>query len=73
MCLGHRNLSRKARNFLALGNLCMFTGIVLSRYSGSGSAQHANTMHFLAGFLLGIAIAFLTAAMYNARRDQHTA
>ena len=73
MCLGHRNLSRKARNFLALGNLCMFTGLVLSRYSGSGSAQHANTMHFLTGFLLGIAIAFLTAAMYNARRDQHTA
>lgn len=71
MCLGRRNLSRKERILLGLGNLCMFTGLALSRFTGTGSAQHINTMHFLTGFLLGIAITLLFAAMYQARHDRH--
>lgn len=71
MCLGRRNLSRKARILLGLGNLCMFTGLGLSRFSGTGSAQHINTMHFLTGLLLGIAVTLLFAAIYRARRDQN--
>ena len=70
MLFGRRRFSRKARIFLALGNLCMFAGLVLSRFNSSVGAQHVNMNHFLCGFLLGIAITFLFAALYQARSDQ---
>ena len=62
MCLTQRNMPRKSRIFLALGNLCTFSGLVMSRFS-----QQTNWRHFASGFLLGLAITFLFAALYKER------
>ena len=69
MCLAKRNLSRKSRILLALGNLCMFGGLTMSRFGSDASQQRMDIKHFLAGLLLGIAITFLFAALYNGRPD----
>ena len=58
-------MSRKSRIFLALGNLCMFTGLVMSRFT----QQHTNWRHFASGFLLGLAITFLFVALYKGRHN----
>jgi hypothetical protein len=64
MCLAKRNLPRKSRLFLAIGNLCMAAGLILSRFSGQ-----LNWLHFLRGFLLGLAITLLFAALHFGRRN----
>ena len=56
-------MNRKSRIFLALGNLCMFSGLVMSRFT----QQQTNWRHFASGFLLGLAITFLFAALYKSR------
>ncbi len=70
MCLGRRPLSRRSRIFLALGNLCLFTGITVPRFA----LHESNSAHFIAGFCIGLSITFLTAAVLglNCRmpRDQ---
>ncbi len=58
MCLGRRPLSRRSRIFLALGNLCLFTGITGPRFA----LHESNSAHFIAGFCIGLSITFLVAA-----------
>ncbi len=71
MCLANRKLSRKSRIFLAVGNLCMFTGLIMSRIGNNSNQHQTNWTHFATGFLLGLAITFLFAAMYKARRNSN--
>jgi flagellar biosynthesis protein FliR len=69
MCLSARNLPRKSRIFLALGNLCIFTGLIMPRLGNNSNQHQTNWIHFATGFLLGLAITFLFAAMYKACRN----
>jgi branched-subunit amino acid transport protein len=71
MCLANRKLSRRSRIFLAFGNLCMFAGLVLPRIVNNPNQHQANWTHFITGFLLGLALTFLFAAMYQARRNSN--
>ena len=68
MYLAKSNLSRKSRILLAVGNLCLFSGLVMSLFNRS--RQHADINHFFVGFLLGIAIALLVAVALQARRNK---
>ena len=63
MCLTRRTMSRNSRILLALGNLCMFSGLIMSRFT----QQNTNWRHFASGFLLGLAITFLFAAVHKSR------
>ena len=63
MCLTRQTMPRKSRILLALGNLCMFSGLIMSRFT----QQNTNWRHFASGFLLGLAITFLFAALYKSR------
>ena len=72
MCLARRNLTPKSRLFLAIGNLCLFSGIVLSRFDTDLVQQHAAAYHCARGFLIGISIAFNIGAMRSARNCHET-
>ena len=73
MCLDRRLISRKARIFLAIGNLCLFTGVSLNLVSHNYAAHHLGWLDFARGFLLGLAIIFLFfAASLKRRQPQPT-
>ena len=65
MCLTRQTMSRKSRILLALGNLCMFSGLIMSRFT----QQHTNWRNFASGFLLGLAITFLFASFYKGAQN----
>ena len=69
MCLERRQLSRKARIFLALGNLCLVAGLSLSLFNNTLGAQHANSLDFFRGMTIGLAITFLFFAARLSRRQ----
>jgi hypothetical protein len=61
MCLARRNLNPKARRFIAIGNLCLFTSITLGLFDKDIRPEHVMIYHFTRGALLGLAICFLYA------------
>ena len=67
MCLAKRNLSPKARRFLAIGNLCLVGGLVMSIFDKDLGLHHAAIYDALRGFLFGLAITFNLCAMRIAR------
>ncbi len=69
MCLTHRNLPRKSRFFLALGYLCVFSGIAILRLM----QQNNDWRHFASGLLLGLAITFFFTATHKAHGDAKSA
>lgn len=58
MCIANRHLTRKARIFLAIGNICLFTSIVLAQVGHGVGAAHPNLFSGVRGFLLGLSIVF---------------
>jgi len=52
-------MPRKARIFLAIGNVCLFTGVALNLFSHDYAAHHSGWLDFARGFLLGLAITFM--------------
>ena len=59
MCLARSNLTPKARRYLAAGNLCLFTGIVMPHLVKGLGIQHLALIDGLRGFLLGLSICFI--------------
>lgn len=59
MYLEKRHLTRKARIFLAAGNLCLFSGLMLTILGKDLGLHHAALYHGLRGFLIGLAIALI--------------
>jgi hypothetical protein len=68
MCLERRNLSPKARRFLALGNLCLLSFFTLSFLGKDFSHAHFDLYDGLRGFLIGLSITFNFAAFRFANR-----
>jgi hypothetical protein len=58
MCLTRRNLTPKARRFLAAGNLCLFTSVVMPYLGKELGIHHPELFDGLRGLLLGLAICF---------------
>lgn len=58
MCFARRNLTPKARRFLAIGSVCLTVGLVLSLFDKDFGSHHAAFYDGLRGFLLGLAIVF---------------
>jgi hypothetical protein len=68
MCLARRNLSPKARRFLAIGNLCLVAGLLPSIF-GKDLGLHQTALYDATrGFFLGLAITFIFFAFRLARR-----
>ncbi len=67
MCLSRRNLSPKARRFLAIGNLCLFAGIMMSILAKDFGLHHEALYDSLRGLLLGLAIGFNYGALRLSR------
>ena len=72
MCLARQNMPRKARTLFSLGNLSLCAGIVSSRVTDGLNQHQNNWLHFLSGFLLGLAIVLLFAAVRLTRRQRQT-
>ena len=64
MCIARRNLTPKARRFLAIGNLCLFAGLMLSLFDKDLGQHHDNLYDALRGFLIGLSIAFNFGALH---------
>ena len=62
MCLARRNLSPKARRFLALGNITLVVGLLLTLFANHHPQQHVDLYDALRGFLIGLSITFNIAA-----------
>jgi len=62
MGLARRSLTPKARRFLAIGNLCLCTGLVLSLFDKDLGQNHAAIYDGVRGFLIGLSIAFIFCA-----------
>lgn len=69
MCLAKRNLTPKARWFLALGNLCLFSGLMLTLLGKDFSHAHVDWYDGIRGFLIGLALTFNFAAFRFANRS----
>jgi hypothetical protein len=69
MCLAKRNLTPKARRFLAIGNFCLVTGLTLSIFNKDIGLHHTALYDALRGFLLGLAIVFNLNALRIARNS----
>ena len=67
MCLARNRLSLKARRFLAIGNICLFTSISMSLLQSAFAHQHEPIYDGLRGFLLGLAITFNFYAFRRAK------
>jgi hypothetical protein len=67
MCLARRSLSPKARRFLALGNLCLVTGLMMSILAKDFATHHENLYDGLHGLLIGLALGFIIGAFRFAR------
>jgi hypothetical protein len=68
MCVPYREMSRKARLFLAGGNLCLFTGVALGLFNHHAVAHHPDWYDFFRGMLMGLAIVFMFFAARLSRR-----
>ncbi len=53
-----KQLTPKARRFLAIGNLCLVTGLMVTLFGNDLVLHHSNLLDGLRGFLLGLAITF---------------
>jgi hypothetical protein len=69
MCLNYRLMPRKARMFLAIGNVCLFAGIVAGNFGHSFGVHQPGWYDFLRGLLMGLAITFNFAAVRFSRRQ----
>ncbi len=69
MCLERRNLSPKARRFLAIGNLCLVAGLTLSIFDKDLGLHHQDLYDALRGFFLGLAITFIFFAFRLTRKS----
>jgi hypothetical protein len=67
MYLAKRRLTPKARWFLAAGNLCLFTGLMMTILGKDFGHYHTLVYDFLRGLLLGLAISFNFGAFCFAR------
>ena len=67
MCLAKRNLSPKARRVLAIGNLCLVGGLVLSIFDKDLGLHHTALYDAIRGFLFGLSITFNLCVMRFAR------
>ena len=68
MCLNYRSMPRKARIFLGIGNVCLFTGSSLVLFGNHPVTQHSGWFDFARGFLLGLAVTFMFFAARLSRR-----
>ena len=66
MCLLHRRtLDAKSRRILAAGNLCLFSGLALTRFAEGFGHRHPAVFDGLRFLLIGAAISLL---YWSARR-----
>ena len=73
MCLAARNLTPKSRRFLAIGNLCLAAGLLMSVFDKDLGQHHAAIYDALRGLLIGLSIAFNLSALRmgaNCRQTQ---
>jgi len=69
VCIDRRAMPRKARIFLAIGNVCLFTGVAMTTVNHRFGALHADWFDFFRGMLMGMAITFMFfAARLSCRR-----
>ncbi len=62
MCLARRDLTPKARRILAIGNLCLASGLLLSLFDKSIGVHYINLYDGLRGFFIGLALARIFCA-----------
>ena len=67
-----RYLTPKARRFLAIGNLCLFTGFMMTILGKDFGLHHVAIYDGLRGLLLGLAIAFNFGAFRFSRNCPET-
>jgi hypothetical protein len=67
MCLANRNLSPKARCFLAIGNMCLVLGLLMSIIDKDAAFHNAALYHGLRGLLIGLSIGFNFGALRLAK------
>jgi hypothetical protein len=72
MCLDRRLMPRKARIFLAIGNVCLIMGIVMGNFDLRFHGNHSCWFDFARGFFLSMAIVFMYSAGRLARRCSPT-
>ena len=68
MLFKRRQLTPKGRRFLAAGNLCLFTGCLMTILGKNFALHHADLYDALRGFLIGLSITFNLAAFRFAHR-----
>jgi hypothetical protein len=68
MCYARSEMPRKARNFLALGCICLSTGLILGLFDHDLGANRPLWFDFTRGMLMGLAIAFNLGSIVIARR-----
>lgn len=68
MCIDPYTMPRKARIFLAIGNVCLFTGVAMTNFDHRFGALHADWFDFIRGMLMGMAITFMLFAARLSRR-----
>jgi flagellar biosynthesis protein FliR len=68
MSFTRRHLSPKARLFLAIGNICLFTSVMMTILGKDFGHHHALLYDGLRGLLLGLAISFNFGAFRFAGR-----
>jgi hypothetical protein len=68
MFFKRRQLTPKARRLLAAGNVCLFTGCMLTLLGKDFAHYHAALYDALRGFLIGLALTFNFAAFRFAQR-----
>jgi uncharacterized membrane protein YccC len=68
MCLNHRFMPRKARIFLAIGNLCLFACVALNTSNHSLAVHHSDWLDFLRGMMIGLGATFVFFSARLARR-----
>ena len=67
MRLARRNLTPKARRFLAIGNFCLVAGLLMSIFDKNLGLNHPAIYDGLRGFLIGLAVTFNFGALRLAR------
>jgi len=67
MCLANRNLSPKARRFLAIGNMCLVAGLLMSIFDKDIAFLNAALYDALRGLFIGLSIGFNFGALRLAK------
>jgi len=68
MHFGNRQLDRRTRRLIAVGNLATAVGLSLFIFVHPGGALERNCLHAVAGMLLGVSIGINLFALRFARR-----